>query len=113
MSSIADAPRPSALVAPRYVGIAGILIGALAFWVTLPPVTLRSPWIAVLLGILALAAGIWAVTRGVGRVGWFAVAAGLLGIGLGILATRSSVGNLDSVVVWSALFASMLRFATP
>ena len=36
-----------------------------------------------------------------------------LGVGIGYLATRSSVGNLEAVVVWSALFASMLRFATP
>ena len=32
---------------------------------------------------------------------------------LGYLATRSGVGNLETVVVWSALIASMLRFATP
>jgi simple sugar transport system permease protein len=38
---------------------------------------------------------------------------GLLGIALGILATRSSVAHLDQVVVWSALTAAMLRFATP
>jgi ABC-type uncharacterized transport system permease subunit len=30
-----------------------------------------------------------------------------------VLATRSSVDKLDSVVVWSALFAAMLRYATP
>ena len=29
------------------------------------------------------------------------------------LATRSSVGKLDAVVVWGALFAAMLRYATP
>ena len=37
----------------------------------------------------------------------------MLGIGLGALATRSSTGNLGDVVGWSALLASMLRFATP
>jgi simple sugar transport system permease protein len=30
-----------------------------------------------------------------------------------IAATKSGVGNLESVVVWSALTAAMLRFATP
>ena len=34
-------------------------------------------------------------------------------MGLGYLATRSSIENLDQVVVWSALFAAMLRYATP
>jgi general nucleoside transport system permease protein len=67
----------------------------------------------VLVGLLAVAAGIWAVSRGEKRVGWGAVAAGVFGIGLGILATRSGRTNLDEVVVWSALLASMLRYATP
>ena len=31
----------------------------------------------------------------------------------GIAATQSGVGNLERVVVWSALFAAMLRYATP
>ena len=67
----------------------------------------------VLVGLLAIAAGIWAASRGAKRVGWGAIAAGLLGIALGYLATRSGRTNLDEVVVWSALLASMLRYATP
>jgi general nucleoside transport system permease protein len=31
----------------------------------------------------------------------------------GIAATQSGVGNLERVIVWSALFAAMLRYATP
>jgi len=67
----------------------------------------------VFIGLLAVAAGIWAVTRGVRRLGWGAVAAGVLGIALGLAATQSSEAKLDDVVVWSALLAAMLRFATP
>src|SRR5206468_10283489 len=52
-------------------------------------------------------------SRGAGRVGWGAVASGILGIALGSLATRSSVGHLETVVIWSALLASTLRYATP
>ena len=37
----------------------------------------------------------------------------MFGLLIGYLATRSSVGHLEAVVVWSALFASTLRFATP
>jgi simple sugar transport system permease protein len=37
----------------------------------------------------------------------------VVAIALGVLATRSSVDKLDAVVVWSALLASMLRYATP
>ena len=60
-------PRRSS--APATVGIAGIALGALAFWLTLPPVETRSPVVAVLVGLLAVAAGIWTVTRGVKRIG--------------------------------------------
>ena len=37
----------------------------------------------------------------------------VLGIVLGVLATRSSEAHLDTVVVWSALLAATLRYATP
>jgi simple sugar transport system permease protein len=60
-----------------------------------------------------MACGIWASARGERRAGGGAIAAGLLGIGLGLLATRSSTSHLDQVVVWSALGASTLRYATP
>jgi general nucleoside transport system permease protein len=91
----------------------GVLLGLAAFLVALPPITARSPVWPLLLGLLGLAAGIWAVTRGVGRLAWGAVALSVVGIGLGYLATVSSETNLEGVVVWSALLAAMLRYATP
>jgi general nucleoside transport system permease protein len=97
----------------RAAAIAGILVGLAAFWIALPPLNVRSPLWPALIGIVAVALGVWAVSRGVKRLGWGAVAAGVGGIGLGYLATRSSVAHLDQVVVWSALFAAMLRYATP
>jgi general nucleoside transport system permease protein len=97
----------------RAAAIAGILVGLAAFWIALPPLNVRSPLWPALIGIVAVALGAWAVSRGVKRLGWGAVAAGVGGIGLGYLATRSSVAHLDQVVVWSALFAAMLRYATP
>jgi simple sugar transport system permease protein len=98
---------------PRAVGIYGIALGALAFWLALPPVAARTVLLPVFVGLLAMLAGVWAIARDEKRVGWGAVAAGAAGIGLGFLATRSSTANLDSVVVWSALFAATLRYATP
>ena len=105
-------PRPR-LSEPKWVAIGGMVMGALAFWLALPPLTARAVFWPIALGILAVAAGIWAVTRGARRPGWGAVASGLLGIGLGYLATRSSVGHLEGAVTWGSLFAAMLRFATP
>jgi general nucleoside transport system permease protein len=97
----------------RAVAWGGILVGLAAFWVALPPFTVRSVVLPIFLGLLGIAAGIWAVTRGVRRLGWGAITISVLAIALGVLATRSSVDKLDAVVVWSALFAAMLRYATP
>jgi len=98
---------------PRAIAWVGILLGLLAFWVALPPVKVREPVVPVVIGLLAIALGAWAVTQAVKRLGWGAIVVGVLGIGLGVLATRSSVTHLDQVVVWSALTAAMLRYATP
>src|SRR6266508_2896656 len=97
----------------RAVAWIGLLVGLAAFWVTLPPFTARSVVLPLLLGLLGIAAGIWAVSRSVRRLGWGAIAISVLAIALGVLATRSSVDKLDAVVVWSALLAAMLRYATP
>jgi general nucleoside transport system permease protein len=97
----------------RAVAIGAILAGLAAFWVALPPIHVRTPIPSILIGLVAIALGAYAITQGVKRLGWGAVAAGVGGIGLGYLATRSSVDHLDQVVVWSALFAAMLRYATP
>ncbi len=97
----------------RGIAFLGILLGLAAFWVALPPLNVRSPVWPVLIGIVAVALGAWAIARGTTRLGWGAVVAGVAGIGLGYLGTRSSVAHLDQVVVWSALFAAMLRYATP
>ncbi len=98
---------------PRAVGWAGVVVGAFAALVALPPLTVRSPVAPVVLGLVALVMGIGALVRGERKVGGYAVTAAVVGLALGYGATRSSVGNLEAVVVWSALFSSMLRYATP
>ena len=110
------APAPSRaipLASPRRIAIGGIALGVLAFWLSIPPLSARAPWWPVLVGLLAIAAGVWAVSRGQRRAGWGAIAAGLIGIALGLLATQASTGHLDQVVVWSALLTGMLVWATP
>jgi simple sugar transport system permease protein len=98
---------------PKTVGMVGIGLGALAFWLALPPLVTRTPVLPIVVGMLAIFAGIWAVSRDVKRVGFGAIAAGLAGIFFGVLATFSSTTNLNAVVVWSALIAATLRYATP
>jgi ABC-type uncharacterized transport system permease subunit len=96
-----------------WAGRVGIVLGLAAFLVTLPPFRANAPWVPVLIGLLAFAAGIWALSRGQRRPGWTAIGFGIVGIGLGLLATRASTTNLDQVVVWAALLSSTLQWATP
>jgi ABC-type uncharacterized transport system permease subunit len=107
------AMRDRVALGSRHVARFGIVLAALAFFLTLPPAETRYRWVPVLLGLLAIACGIWAVTRGVRRLGWGAVAAGAIGIGLGNLAVQSSSDHLTTVVSWGALVSSTLIWATP
>ena len=97
---------------PRAIAIAGGVLGVAAFWSTIPPFTARSPVVPIVIGVLAVAAGIWATTRGARRIGIGAIAAGVIGIGLGVVATRSSSSNLNTVFT-ADLIAQILAFATP
>jgi ABC-type uncharacterized transport system permease subunit len=98
----------------RWVAWGGIGLGLLAFWIALPPVTARSPFIPLAIGALGVIAGVIALREGVGRrMAGIAIAIAVLGALLGVLATRSNVESLDKVFIWSALLAATLRAATP
>lgn len=92
---------------------AGILMGLLAAWLALPPATSRSLYPSLALGLVAVTLGAVAAQRRNVRYGIFSIVSGLFGIGMAILTSQTSVANLDTVVIWSALFAAMLRYATP
>jgi general nucleoside transport system permease protein len=120
MSAVALRPRQPAEgtearqgLTARHVGWAGVVLAFLAFFVALPPLTIRSPVPTVILALAAAAAGVWALRGGERRLATGALAAAVVGLVGGIAATRSGVDNLERVVVWSALFAAMLRYATP
>jgi len=98
----------------RWLAYGGIAAGVVAFWVTLPPVTMRSLAVPLLIGLAGVVAGAGAISMGAGRrLGSIAIAVAILGFLLGWLATRSGIEALDSVFVWSALLAATLRAATP
>jgi general nucleoside transport system permease protein len=98
---------------PVLAGWAGVALGVLAFWLALPPLLVRSPVPSLVVALAAVALGLWAVSEGQKRLGWGAVVAAVLGALGAIASTKSGEGNLERVVVWSALAAAMLRFATP
>jgi general nucleoside transport system permease protein len=105
--------RLTELVSARHVATVGIVLGLVAGWIALPPATVRGITLPLLLGILAVGAGIWAVSRDVKRLGWGSIAAGLIGISFALLAIQSSVGHLQYVFTWGTLLAATLRYATP
>jgi len=99
---------------PRVLaGWGGVALGIIAFWLALPPLMLRTPVPSLVVAAAAVGLGAWTVREGARRLGWGAIVAGLAGAAGAIAATQSGEGNLERVVVWSALAAAMLRFATP
>jgi simple sugar transport system permease protein len=97
---------------PRTTGVVALGLGVFAAFLAIPPIEARSPIWPVVVGILAVALGIWTATRGKRKLGWGAVVGGLLGIGLGILATRSGTGNLEAVFD-ATLIDQTFGLATP
>ena len=112
MTSIAEPIRAS-IVTPFRIGVAGVILGALSFWIALPPLHTRNLVAPALLAAAAAVAGGYAAWQGEVRAGWGAIVIGGLGLGLAYLATRSSVDNLEIAFTWSSLIAAMFVFATP
>jgi general nucleoside transport system permease protein len=113
----AEAPRPrymrAQIVTARRLAILGIALGPVAVWLTLPPLTIETLAAPLILGAIAALLGVAAITRGERRVGWGAVVSGLLAITAGIFAVQASAANLKEVVTWSTLIFLGLAFATP
>jgi general nucleoside transport system permease protein len=112
MSAATAAISRSALSA-KQVGWAGVALGAFAWYIALPPLLVRTPVPSLLLALAAVAAGVAAIRGDEQRLGYGAVVAGVIGGAGAVAATMSGEANLERVFVWSALFAAMLRFATP
>jgi len=96
----------------RSVGIAGIAFGVLAFWLALPPFTIRAAAVPILVGLVGLGLGAAALVQGEKRLGGFAVAFSFLGILGGLWAQGVEKSTLQDVLT-AGLLASTLRFATP
>jgi ABC-type uncharacterized transport system permease subunit len=113
LSTAVATAAPRRAVQPRHAGLAGIALGFVAWFIALPPVLARTPVPSILIGLMAMTAGAWAIYGGEKRLGWGAVVAGLIGGAGAVASTQSGVGNLKDVVTWSALVAATLRYATP
>jgi ABC-type uncharacterized transport system permease subunit len=107
-----DNPVSARLRDPAVTGYAAMALGAIAAFLAIPPIEARTVTASIVVGVVAVALGIWTATRGRRRLGYGAAALGIVGIGLGILATRSSTGNLEAVFN-ASLVAQTFAFATP
>ncbi|MDQ3993604.1 MAG: ABC transporter permease [Actinomycetota bacterium] len=104
--------RTRRLSEPRTVAILGISLGALAFWLALPPWTTRAVGWPIAAGLGAVACGIGTVPRGERKLGLWAIGLGIAGaIGAVWLQSKESE-TLDSILT-AGVLASTLRFATP
>jgi general nucleoside transport system permease protein len=100
------------LTEPRTIAIIGIACGIIAFWLALPPWTVRSVAGPLVPGFAALACGIAVVPRGERKLGWWAIALGIAGTLGAIWLQTKDAETLDSILTTGVL-ASTLRFATP
>ncbi len=96
----------------RRAGWAGATVAVIAAFITVPPVLARTAVPSVILAVIGVALGAYAVTAhrrlGVGVI-ILSVLAGIAAVA----ATKSSTANLSDVFTWSALVAATLRYATP
>jgi ABC-type uncharacterized transport system permease subunit len=113
VSTAVATASPARVIEPRHAGWAGIALGLIAWFIALPPALVRSPVPPIVIGVLAVGAGAWAIGGGERKLGWGAIVAGVVGALGAVASTKSGVGNLKDVVTWSALIAATLRFATP
>ncbi len=110
-TSVAAASRVA--LSARAAAWVGIGLGAVAWYLALPPILLRTAIPSLLIAAVGVAAGAYAVREGRRRLGWIAIVIAVIGAIGAVVATQSGEGNLERVFVWSALIAAMLRFATP
>ena len=94
------------------VGILGIVLSVFAFWLSLPPWTVRTIGVPIAFAILGAVAGVWALSRGERRVGGWALGLAIVCIAGAVWANSKSVDALQAVF-GTSLLAATLRAATP
>ena len=111
VGTIAAAPARS--VSPKQVGIAGIVLAAIAWVITIPPIEVRGMVPSIVLAVFAVAAGAWSIAGGERKIGSEAIVVALFAVAGAAASVNSATATLESVFTWSALVAATLRYATP
>src|ERR1700752_4373881 len=94
------------------IGIAGVFLSVLGFWLALPPWTVPAATVPTSFGVLGAIAGVWAVSRGERRVGWWAIGLAIVCTGGALWAVGRKADALEAVF-GTSLLAAALRGAAP
>jgi general nucleoside transport system permease protein len=113
MSIRATVAPASAAPSRRQVGIAGVVLAAIAWVITIPPIEVRTIVPSIIIALLAVCAGAWAATGGQRKLGIEAIGVALLAVAGAEASVHSALGTVESVFTWSALVAATLRYMTP
>jgi ABC-type uncharacterized transport system permease subunit len=97
---------------PRQVAILGIVLAAVGLVLAVPPLQVRAAAVPVVFGMLALACGLWAVSRGERRLGIYALVAAVATTAFAVWLQTKSAGSTEQVLS-AGLIASTLVYATP
>jgi ABC-type uncharacterized transport system permease subunit len=107
------AAAPARAVTPKQIGVAGVVLGAIAWVITIPPIEVRSIVPSIVLAAVAASAGAWSLAGGERKLGIEAIVVALVAVAGAVASAKSSVATLESVFAWSALVAATLRYMTP
>jgi general nucleoside transport system permease protein len=97
---------------PRQVAILGIVLGAVGLALALPPLQVQTAAVPVVFGVLGLACGLWAVSRGERRLGIWALVVAVAATAFAVWVQTKSTASTEQVLS-AGLIASTLVYATP
>jgi simple sugar transport system permease protein len=104
---------PASAISAKRLGIAGLVVGAIAWVITLPPIEVRGMGVSIALVAVAIALGFASAFGGERKLGSEAIIVALFALAGAAASANSSVATIESVFTWSALAAATLTYATP
>jgi ABC-type uncharacterized transport system permease subunit len=114
MTTTVEPTKTAPVLTSQRVGTIAVVLAAIAWILTLPPIMARTPVPSIVLGVVSAAAGA-AVLRHPKhrRLGGVTVVVGLIAIPLALAMTNQTSANVREVFTWSAVIATGLTFTTP